>query len=308
MSDQDPVKVMKRSANGYCDPLAWPTILLISVVLPLYFLTPVAVVMGLMPVIAGMLLMGFLTYAVYTGLHEAVHGAICGGLQKNRWINEWVGYAAAIPSGIPMCAHRHEHFLHHNHTNKVGKDPDLVCTDMTMNLWRLVASPMMLTAQQYKLFLRDRWPTAHKELRRTFVAETSVIVISRILLLIALFGPVAASAGVSTLSVGVDVLLTLIVGPLLGQVVLVYLFAYVVHRPHTVAGKFVDTSIFELPVAFRRVGTWLWGFQNYHGIHHAFPRVPWYRYRAVFEAHRSELFEQGMPTYQLSGLKWRRIN
>jgi beta-carotene hydroxylase len=108
--------------------------------------------------------------------------------------------------------------------------------------------------------------------------------------------------------VGVDVLFTLVVGPLLGQVVLVYLFAYVVHRPHTVAGKFVDTSIFELPKAFRGVGTWLWGFQNYHGIHHAFPRVPWYRYRAVFEAHRSELFEQGMPTYQLSGLKWRRIN
>ena len=110
MSDQNQVKLMKRSANGYCDPLAWPTILLISVALPLYFLTPVAVVMGLMPVIAGMLLMGFLTYAVYTALHEAVHGAICGGLQKNRWVNEWVGYAAAIPSGIQICAHRHEHF------------------------------------------------------------------------------------------------------------------------------------------------------------------------------------------------------
>ena len=123
MSDQNTVKVMKRSANGYCDALAWPTILLIGVALPLYFLTPVAVVMGLLPVIAGMLLMGFLTYAVYTALHEAVHGAVCGGLQKNRWVNEWVGYAAAIPSGIPMCAHRHEHFSHHNHTNKVGEGP-----------------------------------------------------------------------------------------------------------------------------------------------------------------------------------------
>ena len=233
MSDQNTVKVMKRSANGYCDALAWPTILLIGVALPLYFLTPVAVVMGLLPVIAGMLLMGFLTYAVYTALHEAVHGAVCGGLQKNRWVNEWVGYAAAIPSGIPMCAHRHEHFSHHNHTNKVGEYPDLVCADMTTSLWRLVASPMLLTAQQYTLFLRERWPTAHKELRRTFVLETSVIVLSRILLLIALFGPVAASAGVSTLSVGVDVLFTLVVGPLLGQVVLVYLFANVeIGRAH----------------------------------------------------------------------------
>ena len=308
MTNREKVQLMKRSANGYCDTLAWPTILLVAVVFLSYFLTPVAVVAGLLPVSVGVLLMAFFTYAAYTGLHEAVHGAVCGGQQKHRWVNEWVGYLAAIPSGIPLCAHRHEHFSHHNHTNKVGEDPDLICADMTTNPWRLVASPMLLTAQQFQLFLRERWPSAHKELRRTFILETSAILLSRVLLLIALFGPVAASAGISTFSVSVDVLFTLFVGPLIGQVVLVYLFAYVVHRPHTVAGKFVDTSIFELPRALRSAGTWLWGFQNYHGIHHAFPRVPWYRYRAVFEAHRDELFEQGMPTYQLSGLKWRRVN
>jgi len=308
MSNREQVQLMKRAANSYCDTLAWPTVILITIVFPAYFLTPIAVVAGLMPAVAGMLVMAFLTYAVYTALHEAVHGAVCGGQQKHRWVNEWVGYLAAIPSAIPMCAHRYEHFSHHNHTNKVGEDPDLICADMTNSLWRLVASPMLLTAQQYQLFLQERWPTAHRELRRTFILEVCAIVLSRVLLLMALFGPVAASAGASSLSVGMDVALTLGVGPALGQVVLVYLFAYVVHMPHTVAGKFVDTSIFELPTVLRGVGTWLWGFQNYHGIHHAFPRVPWYQYRAVFEAHRDELFEQGMPTYQLSGLKWRRVN
>ena len=180
MTNREQVQLMKRSANRYCDTLAWPTILLAAGVFLSYFLTPVAVVAGLLPVSVGVLLMAFITYAGYTGLHEAVHGAVCGGQQKHRWVNEWVGYLAAIPSGVPMCAHRHEHFSHHNHTNKLGEDPDLVCADMTNNLWRLVVSPILLTAQNYQLVLRQRWPTAHKELRRTFVVEVFVILFSRV--------------------------------------------------------------------------------------------------------------------------------
>ena len=308
MSNREQIQAMKRSANDHCDTLAWPTVVLAAVVVPTYFLTPVAVVAWGLPVIAGVIIMGLLTYAGYTALHESVHGAVCGGQQRHRWLNELVGHAAAIPLGIPMSAHRYEHFLHHNHTNKQHEDPDLVCADMTNSVWRMVASPVILFGNQYSLFLSGRWGTAHTELRRTFVLETVAIVLSRVLLLAALFGPVAASVGAPLLSVALDVFLTLVLGPILGMVLLVYLFAYLVHVPHSVQGKFLDTSIFVLPRWFRGLGTWCWGFQNYHGIHHAFPRVPWYRYREVFEANQEALMEQGMPTFELSGLNWRRVN
>ncbi len=308
MSNREQIQALKRSANDYCDTLAWPTVILAAVVLPLYFVTPVAVVAGWLPVAIGMVVMALLTYAGYTALHESVHGAVCGGQQQYRWLNEWVGYAAAIPMGTPLSAHRYEHFLHHNHTNDQAEDPDVACADMTRNLWRMVVSPVTLFTNQYSLFLRGRWPTAHVGLRRAFLLETAVIVLSRVLLLLALFGPVAAGAGESLGAVALDVFITLILGPTLGMVLLVYLFAYVVHVPHSVQEKFRDTSIFVLPPWIRSLGTWCWGFQNYHGIHHAFPRVPWYRYREVFEANRKDLLEQGMPTYELSGLNWRRIN
>lgn len=308
MSSREQVQALKGSANDYCDTLAWPTVVLAAVVVPLYFLTPIAVVAGVFPAVAGMLVMALLTYAGYTAFHESVHGAVCGGQQQHRWLNELVGHAVAIPMGIPMSAHRYEHFLHHNHTNDHDADPDVDCANMTRNAWQMVASPVTLFAKQYALFVRGRWASAHTALRRTFVLETVVIVLSRVLLLAALFGPVAAATGASLGEVSIDVFLTLVLGPVIGMVILVYLFAYLVHVPHSVQGKFRDTSIFELPRWARTFGTWCWGFQNYHGIHHAFPRVPWYRYRAVFEANRDALFEQGMPTYELSGTSWRRIN
>ena len=49
----------------------------------------------------------------------------------------------------------------------------------------------------------------------------------------------------------------------------------------------------------------LWGFQNYHSIHHLFPRVPFYTYRAVFEKIEPVMLTKEGPIYHLgfSGLQ-----
>ncbi len=46
MSNREQVQLMKRAANSYCDTLAWPTVILITIVFPAYFLTPIAVGRG----------------------------------------------------------------------------------------------------------------------------------------------------------------------------------------------------------------------------------------------------------------------
>ena len=76
MSNREQIQALKRSANDYCDTLAWPTVILAAVVVPLYFVTPVAVVAGWLPVAIGMVVMALLTYAGYTALHESVHEAV----------------------------------------------------------------------------------------------------------------------------------------------------------------------------------------------------------------------------------------
>ena len=304
----DEVRVLKKVANGYCDQLAWPTVLLVTTTFSLFFLIPALVFSGHLPIWLGTVGMAFVTYANYTALHEAVHGSICGARQQFRWLNELVGHLAAILMGTPFVAHRHEHFLHHNHTNMGEKDPDIFCANMTQSPWHAFLAAWKLTASNYRVFLQDRWPVVDVRQRVIFVAEIIGIVLARVILLAMPFGLVGPVASSDPIWLTSATLLVLVIGPVVGIVVLIYLFAYLVHVPHEVQGKFIDTSVYEPPAAVRSLITWLWGFQNYHGIHHAFPRVPWYRYRALFEAEKEAILRQGMPTHHLSGYRWQRVN
>ena len=302
------VKVLKQVANAYCERLAWPTVLLVVITFPLFFLIPALVFRGHLPIWVGTIGMAVVSYANYTALHEAVHGSVCGARKQFRWLNELVGHLAAIPMGTPFLAHRHEHFLHHNHTNMGEKDPDIFCANMTQSPWHAFLAAWKLTARNYRVFLQDRWPIIDARQRIVFVLELLAIVFARVLLLAMPFGLLFPVASSDPVWLAGATLLVIVIGPVTGIILLVYLFAYLVHVPHEVEGKFVDPSVYEPPSAIRTVMTWLWCFQNYHGVHHAFPRVPWYRYRALFEAEREALLRQGMPTHQLSGYRWKRIN
>jgi fatty acid desaturase len=170
--------------------------------------------------------MAFVTYANYTALHEAVHGAVCGARQQFRWLNELVGHLAAIPMGTPFLGHRHEHFLHHNHTNMGEKDPDIDCANMTDSLWKALAAAWKLTAMNYKVFLRDRWPVVDVRQRVIFVGEIIGIVLARVILLAMPFGLVGPVASSDPIWLTSATLLVLVIGPVVGLVVLIYLFAY----------------------------------------------------------------------------------
>ena len=89
---------------------------------------------------------------------------------------------------------------------------------------------------------------------------------------------------------------------LLGAIMLIYLFAYVVHKPHDRIGRYVDTATI-LPPEFapmRLALNWFWLFQNYHSIHHLFPRVPFYRYEELYEEIEPVLEASSSPVYKLT--------
>ena len=50
---------------------------------------------------------------------------------------------------------------------------------------------------------------------------------------------------------------------------------------------------------------WLWMFQNYHSIHHLFPRVPFYKYAELYEEIEDVMAARQAPVYHMSvtGLK-----
>jgi len=85
-----------------------------------------------------------------------------------------------------------------------------------------------------------------------------------------------------------------------GVALLMFLFAYIVHTPHASVGRYVDTSTFVANGAIGKIVTVLWGYQNYHSIHHLFPRVPFYYYRRLFGDIEDTMIAKGAPIYQLS--------
>jgi beta-carotene hydroxylase len=89
-------------------------------------------------------------------------------------------------------------------------------------------------------------------------------------------------------------------GWMIGAIVLLYLFAYVVHRPHEQVGRYVDTSTILLPQPLDTLLTWLWLFQNYHSIHHLFPRVPFYKYAQLYGELEDIMLAKGAPIHRAS--------
>ena len=122
-SEQQAQQVVIRHIGGF----AWPTATLLVSCVMIYL----ACVAHLLTdpafswwALAGI---GFCTYAIYTPLHEAVHGAVTGMSLERRWINEWTGYIAAHFLGISFTAHRRSHLKHHRSTNHPVEDPDMDC-------------------------------------------------------------------------------------------------------------------------------------------------------------------------------------
>lgn len=265
--------------------VAWPTVCLAAVAISVYLLVLTWVVAGQMSIWLALLLTALATYACYTVLHEACHGSISGSRRDLRWLNETLGYAAAWVLMIPMTAHRHEHLAHHRHANEPDHDPDYCVRDFGRSPWHAAAVAVHALRSQFDYYRSNRWGKAAGSQDRNLILELLAIVVLRVLLLA--WGDWSSG------------LLVVIGGQLLGVSLTLYLFAYLVHRPHEQSGRWLDTSIIPMQGMSGTLLTLAWGYQNYHGIHHLFPRVPWYCYPALYRNIEPLLESKGAPIFHL---------
>jgi len=71
------------------------------------------------------------------------------------------------------------------------------------------------------------------------------------------------------------------------------IFAWIVHSPFNESTRFKDTATILLPPVIHKPVTMLWLWQNYHSIHHLFPRVPFFRYAELFDEICPGVVERG---------------
>ena len=277
-NEQQAQRVVIRHIGGF----AWPTALLlvscvtIYLACVLYLLTDTAFSWW---ALAGV---GFCTYDIYTPLHDAVHGAVTGMSLERRWINEWTGYIAAHFLGISFTAHRRSHLKHHRSTNHPVEDPDMDLS--AANAYQLVLAWLKGVPKEWLFALSfEHFTDAEKASVRR---EYGAIILTRLLLLV-----LCADLGTT--------LATLLCGQLIGNAVLVTLFAWSVHHPHTEQERMKTTTVYQARSGLDTAMTLIWGYQNYHAIHHLYPKVPFFRYRALYRALEPYLLESGVPVKRI---------
>lgn len=274
-----------ESAKTYMGRFAWPTVLLGTGVFVGYVATPILVVSGQLSLLAGFCLMSVLAYAAYTVLHDAAHGSISGSHRSLRWLNELMGYLAAWVVMIPLTAHRHEHLAHHRHTNDAEGDPDYIVGSLTKSPWSAVQVAIRVLSKQFTYYFNERWSRAPRSQNLYLCLEIAAALAPRLAFLVAGFW--------------VEGLVLFVLAEIVGVVILLYLFAYIVHKPHESVGRYVDTSTIVARGPAGKIVSLLWGYQNYHSIHHLFPRVPFYTYPALFEDIEDVMRKKGAPIYTI---------
>ena len=278
VNEQQAQQVVISHIGGF----AWPTVTLLALCVGVYgvclwhlFTDP----SFSWWIVAGIALCA---YAVYTVLHDAVHGAVTGMNIQLRWVNEWAGYIAAHMLGVSFIGHRRGHLKHHRATNHPEDDPDMTFAAHTLPalvvMWFKGIPKEWHFAATFKHFTPAE--------KRILVFEYVAILATRALLIV-----YCADLGVT--------LVTVILGHLIGNAVLTTLFAWIVHHPHTEQERMKTTTVYQAGRGLDTLMTLLWGFQNYHAMHHLYPKVPFFRYRKLYRKLEPYLLSSGMPVKQL---------
>ena len=280
--DREAMRLAKPSVGG----VAWPTIAFAIGIAAVYAGTIAAVCVGRLGMAAAFGICSLLVYAAYTVLHEAVHSNISGFGQPPRWYNETLGMIAGFIMAIPLTIHRAEHLAHHRKTNDPEDDPDMVAAiSGRPNLGSLSIASLKSIAMQYTFYWSSAWATTTRKERVKASAEMFVIVAGRL--------------GLAAAGFPLEALVLTVLANLVGNLIIVTFFAVAVHHPNTGHGRYLDTSTLLFRGWVNAPITWLWLWQNYHSIHHLFPRVPFYRYAKVFDRIQPIMVAQGAPIHQI---------
>jgi beta-carotene hydroxylase len=226
-------------------------------------------------------------YADQTPLHEACHGNIAGKDSKWLWMNHLVGYVCGTILLHEYKAFRYMHLAHHRDTNDPEIDPDH---------WVAVKNPFLVLFRcltivywYHQYFWKHIAFHAHVPGMRPLTIH--IVAMYMIVYSIAFW--------LSVFGWWREVLALWLVPHILASALIIYFFAYLTHMPHEVHERYRDTNIFWVKgKILEPVANWLYMFQNFHLIHHLFPRVPFYLYPKAFRKLKPVLDQERAHIYE----------
>lgn len=232
-----------------------------------FIATTWAVHVGHLHFLLGLLIGSYLMNLSFTAWHESSHS----NFSTSAWLNDISGIVASGFSTYPgYFARRREHLIHHKWEGQPGKDPVYLRIQDT-NFWKFPFRLIALTTYrraENKIEIPDNF----------FPITTSQQWIDRLTML-AVLGTIVAS-------VVYGFWWALLWCWIVPRVVIFFLHAYYIcFFPHALPEG--GYQLFRV-----RQGGW-WRLmtvdQNYHGIHHKWPFIPWHKYKFTMNHLRQDI-------------------
>lgn len=265
----------------YTSPIAWGTIVLFIGVFGLYFFVVYSAITGALSYLLASAICIYLCFACFTIQHEAVHGSIISTDLPYKFLENWLGWLASFPLLIsPFKLFQRIHERHHAFTNDPEQDPDHFSCG---NKWYHILMAIYIMPFRYHWLSFTTYRHIHSFRQTYFSTLCYLLLIIMVLVTLVLQG------------FAKEVFLFAIVPNVINIFILVLFFDYIPHHPHTSLGKYHNTRINP----GRLLNILLLG-QNYHLIHHLYPRVPWYKYQGLFNKIDSYLTAHGARVEKMS--------
>ncbi len=242
---------------------AGPTLALTTGGIGIFGLTLWLTLRGDLPVSAQLVMATLALYLMFTVAHESVHR----NTSPEGRLDEVLGRIASLLLLFPFPAFRVVHLEHHRHTNHDPEDPD--AWSARGPRWLLPLRWLTQDLYYYPAYLRLERPLGER-------LETAVwaLLLPSIVVYVGWMG----SSAVWT---------SWVIPQRLTVFLLAILFDYLPHRPHhpiRTHSPYAATRVFD-----RAWLTPLLLGQNYHLIHHLWPRVPFHHYTRLWRARRGDL-------------------
>ena len=269
--------------------VAWPTLLLFVLALVLWIGALSAVLHGLIPTLAAILLQTVAAFMQFTVLHDGVHRSLLRGYPR---LNDVVTSLAGAFLGVVGvgAAFRYAHFKHHRLTNE-GQDPD-----QWSGHGRFLTRPLHWATADlyYGVVILCDWSSIPAKERGQMIVGVGL-----------LLGVFAACVA---LGHGWDAVLYWLVPARLAILWLAFAFNYLPHHPHQVEQRHNPYAATNVRRGGEPLMKWLFLYQNYHLIHHLFPSVPFYRYLKIWRQNEAEFTRQGTSVVPWYGLEPRQAD
>ena len=274
-----------EAAKELSPAIAWPTIGLTLLLVPAHITLLALGLTGTVAVWWLTLPLGISAYVHYTLCHEAIHRNI---VRSRRFdpANAVIGWWGALLTGMTWPLLSRTHIAHHAHTNS-DKDPDIfvrgslarLCglaaistlTNLVpIPLWRLVHganTPNLGYLDAWKVMPAREW-RLHQRVHGLMCAGV--------------WGAVAAGHGEAVFALYV-------VPATIGRLLMGFFLNWLPHQPWRSGERYRIARLRHgRLIALMSVG------HSMHLMHHLWPRVPFYRYGALYRRLAPQLQDRGV--------------